>query len=365
MEEKIRVLIVDDSALVRKIVADALESDPSIEVVGTANNGKTAVFKTHTLNPDVITMDIEMPIMNGLDALRQIIETHPKPVIMMSVLTQHGADATFRALELGAVDFIPKPSTLMAMSVEDIKELLISKVKSVYRSKVKVSREPSASVKEQEKARDTRLVQTGVLVQDVKQLEIPMVAVSKKIVGIGTSTGGPSALISIFKSFPKNFPAPILVVQHMPEGFTKAFAERLNSVSTLNVKEAEDGDKVLPGCGFLAPGHSHMAIERSASGNVVRVFKKDKVSGHMPSIDVLFSSIADQCSPDAVAVIMTGMGRDGADGILKIRKNGGYTFAQNEETSVVYGMNRVAVEIGGTYEEVPLFDISKKIVDHL
>jgi two-component system chemotaxis response regulator CheB len=365
MEEKIRVLIVDDSALVRKIVADALESDPSIEVVGTANNGKTAVFKTHTLNPDVITMDIEMPIMNGLDALRQIIETHPKPVIMMSVLTQHGADATFRALELGAVDFIPKPSTLMAMSVEDIKELLISKVKSVYRSKVKVSREPSASVKEQEKARDTRLVQTGVPAQDVKQLDIPMVAVSKKIVGIGTSTGGPSALISIFKSFPKNFPAPILVVQHMPEGFTKAFAERLNSVSTLNVKEAEDGDKVLPGCGFLAPGHSHMAIERSASGNVVRVFKKDKVSGHMPSIDVLFSSIAEQCSPDAVAVIMTGMGRDGADGILKIRKNGGYTFAQNEETSVVYGMNRVAVEIGGTYEEVPLFDISKKIVDHL
>lgn len=365
MEEKIRVLIVDDSALVRKIVADALESDPSIEVVGTANNGKTAVFKTHTLNPDVITMDIEMPIMNGLDALRQIIETHPKPVIMMSVLTQHGADATFRALELGAVDFIPKPSTLMAMSVEDIKELLISKVKSVYRSKVKVSREPSASVKEQEKARDTRLVQTGVLTQDVKPLEIPMVAVSKKIVGIGTSTGGPSALISIFKSFPKNFPAPILVVQHMPEGFTKAFAERLNSVSTLNVKEAEDGDKVLPGCGFLAPGHSHMAIERSASGNVVRVFKKDKVSGHMPSIDVLFSSIAEQCSPDAVAVIMTGMGRDGADGILKIRKNGGYTFAQNEETSVVYGMNRVAVEIGGTYEEVPLFDISKKIVEHL
>ncbi len=365
MEEKIRVLIVDDSALVRKIVADALESDPSIEVVGTANNGKTAVFKTHTLNPDVITMDIEMPIMNGLDALRQIIETHPKPVIMMSVLTQHGADATFRALELGAVDFIPKPSTLMAMSVEDIKELLISKVKSVYRSKVKVSREPSASVKEQEKARDTRLVQTGVPAQDVKPLEIPMVAVSKKIVGIGTSTGGPSALISIFKSFPKNFPAPILIVQHMPEGFTKAFAERLNSVSTLNVKEAEDGDKVLPGCGFLAPGHSHMAIERSSSGNVVRVFKKDKVSGHMPSIDVLFSSIAEQCSPDAVAVIMTGMGRDGADGILKIRKNGGYTFAQNEETSVVYGMNRVAVEIGGTYEEVPLFDISKKIVEHL
>ncbi|HNX58347.1 MAG TPA: chemotaxis response regulator protein-glutamate methylesterase [Spirochaetota bacterium] len=370
MEEKIRVLIVDDSALVRKIVADALESDPSIEVIGTANNGKTAVFKTHTLNPDVITMDIEMPIMNGLDALRQIIETNPKPVIMMSVLTQHGADATFRALELGAVDFIPKPSTLMSMSVEDIKELLISKVKSVYRSKVKVSRESTSPASEETRVPGATGVMGArpspiVTSTDIRPLEIPMVASTKKIVGIGTSTGGPSALISIFKGFPHNFPAPVLIVQHMPEGFTRAFAERLDSVSTLNVKEAEDGDKVLPGCGYLAPGHSHMTIERHSSGDVVRVFKKEKVSGHMPSIDVLFSSIAEQCTPEAVAVIMTGMGRDGADGILKIRKNGGYTFAQNEETSVVYGMNRVAVEIGGTFEEVPLLEISKKIVEHL
>jgi len=190
-------------------------------------------------------------------------------------------------------------------------------------------------------------------------------ASTPKVVGIGTSTGGPSALITIFRSFPKKFPAPVLVVQHMPEGFTKAFAERLNSVSTLNVKEAEDGDRVLPGCGYLAPGHSHMTIERKYGGDGVRVFKKDKVSGHMPSIDVLFGSLAEYCSPELVAVIMTGMGRDGADGILKIRQKGGYTIAQNEETSVVYGMNRVAVEIGGIQSEIPLIEIPKKIVEHL
>lgn len=365
MEEKIKVLIVDDSALVRKIISDVLESDPMIEVVGTANNGKTAVFKNQTLNPDVITMDIEMPIMNGLDALREIIATNPKPVIMMSVLTQHGAEATFKALDLGAIDFIPKPSTVMSISVDEIKELLISKVKSVYKTKIKVPAAVQEYRKEQEQGKQPDRHVSVSAQPEIKPLVMPVKASTTKIVGIGTSTGGPSALLTVFRSFPEKFPAPVLVVQHMPEGFTKAFAERLNSSSYLTVKEAEDGDKVLPGCGYLAPGHSHMTIERRNGSDVIRVFQSDKVSGHRPSIDVLFNSLAEQCSPDLIAVIMTGMGRDGADGILNVRKNGGYTIAENEETSVVYGMNRVAVEIGGIKDEVPLIEIPKKIVEHL
>ena len=262
IEEKIKVLIVDDSALVRKIISDVLESDPMIEVVGTANNGKTAVFKNQTLNPDVITMDIEMPIMNGLDALREIIATNPKPVIMMSVLTQHGAEATFKALDLGAIDFIPKPSTVMSMTVDEIKELLIAKVKSVYKTKIKVPAAVLAYKKEQEQGKQPDRHVAVNTQPEIRPLIMPVKASTNKVVGIGTSTGGPSALLTVFRSFPDRFPAPVLVVQHMPEGFTKAFAERLNSSSYLNVKEAEDGDKVLPGCGYLAPGHSHMTIER-------------------------------------------------------------------------------------------------------
>lgn len=365
MTGKIRVLIVDDSALVRKIVTDALESDPEIEVVGTANNGKTAVFKAHSLDPDVITMDIEMPIMNGLDALKEIINTKKKPVIMMSVLTQHGAETTFKALEFGAVDFVPKPSTIMSMSVDEIKELLVQKVKTASKSRVAPSRKIIAQkiVPSQNQTGTKSAIDS--LKTESARLDIPIAQSTKKIIGIGTSTGGPSALISVMRSFPEKFPAPVLIVQHMPEGFTKAFAERLNGVSTLSVKEGEDGDAVLPGCGYLAPGHSHMAIERRAGKDYLRVFKGEKVSGHMPSIDVLFNSLADYCSSDLVGVIMTGMGRDGAEGINRIRKLGGYTIAQNEESSVVYGMNRAAVELGGIVDEVSLEEIPKKIVEHL
>ncbi len=355
MPEKIKVLVVDDSALVRKIVIDILESDPEIEVVGTANNGKTAIFKNRVLNPDVITMDIEMPIMNGLDALREIIRTDPKPVIMMSVLTQDGAEPTFRALEYGAVDFIPKPSSILSITVEEIGHLLISKIKSVYRSKINFQQRAVEAEKEEEKP----------FHPEVAPGPAPEIASTSRIVGIGTSTGGPSSLLTIFKSLPKNFPTAVLVVQHMPEGFTRAFAERLNANSALNVKEAEDGDRVLAGCGFVAPGHSHMLVEQKGGESVIRLTRGEKVSGHMPSIDVLFNSIAETYGKHTVAVIMTGMGKDGSAGILNIKKKGGSTIAQDEETSVVYGMNRVAVELGAIDVVVPLNTIAKKIVEYL
>ena len=248
---KIKVLVVDDSALVRRIITDALERDPEITVVGNANNGKTAVFKSFTLDPDVITMDIEMPIMNGLEALREIIRVNPKPVIMMSVLTQYGAEVTFKALEYGAVDFVPKPSSVLSMSPEELSAQLVAKVKAVAKSVIRIRPSRFENEKESSDNKDSFKYEAPL-----KMDSLSKGGKSGKLVGIGASTGGPSALMKVFSSFPDNFPAPVLVVQHMPEGFTKAFAERLNSSSSLEVKEAEDMDKVLPGCGYIAPGHS-------------------------------------------------------------------------------------------------------------
>jgi len=359
MSKKIKVLIVDDSVLVRKIISDIVNSDSELEVVGTANNGKNAILKNKELNPDVITMDIEMPILDGLAALKYIIETNPKPVIMMSVLTQHGADATFQALDFGAVDFIPKPSSFLSLSVKEIGDLLISKIKSVNKFKVK----PRGIGLKDESFLKKKQVEKCFLGDDYKKTTLFKGEKGKSLVGIGTSTGGPSALMKIFGSFPVKFPSPIVVVQHMPEGFTKAFADRLNSISNLNVKEGENGDEVLPGCGYIAPGHSHMEVKKVGNKRFLKIYKASKVSGHMPSIDVLFNSIANKCPGESVAVIMTGMGKDGADGILKIKKGGGYTLAQNEETSVVFGMNRVAVEQGAINEVLPLGKITEKIVE--
>ncbi|MFC1668907.1 chemotaxis response regulator protein-glutamate methylesterase [Spirochaetota bacterium] len=356
MSAPIKVLIVDDSSLVRKIVTDILQKDSMIEVVGTASNGKIALYKNKKLNPDVITMDIEMPILDGLAALEEIIKADPKPVIMMSVLTQHGAEATFKALRLGAVDFIPKPSTLLNVSVDDISELLIKKIKNVHDLKIKAP--VRETIGKEAAGKDS------IALKEVKK-SYNENSVSPRIIGMGTSTGGPSALMDIFNTFPDNFPSPVLVVQHMPEGFTKLFSNRLDSISKLRVKEAEDNDDVLPGHAYLAPGDSHMLLEKKGGKYIIKVNKDKRVSGHRPSIDVLFNSIAANAGNDSVGVIMTGMGKDGADGIKNIKKKGGFTIAQNEETSVVYGMNRVAVEKGVIDEIVPLFNIIKKIVEYI
>ncbi|MBN2158634.1 MAG: chemotaxis response regulator protein-glutamate methylesterase [Spirochaetes bacterium] len=359
MSGQIRVLVVDDSSLVRKVITDILESDPLIKVVGTAENGEAAVTMAGRLDPDVITMDIEMPVLDGLTALRRIIAEKPRPVIMMSVFTQHGAEETFKALEFGAVDFVPKPSSMLSLSTGEIGEQLRSKVKSVYQSRVapldrstfrEARREAHAGAKQRAEAPPRVFDQSSS---------------SPRIVAIGTSTGGPAALMHVFSNFPEHFPSPILVVQHMPEGFTRAFAERLDAISPLKVKEAEDMDPVVPGGGYIAPGDSHISIELKNKRKYVRVFKGDKVSGHRPSIDVLFGSMASVVGKDTIAVIMTGMGRDGAEGIVRIREAGGRTIAQDEGSSIVFGMNRVAVEKGAVHDIVPLSEIPKKIVEYI
>jgi len=350
MSEQIKVLIVDDSSLIRKVVSDIFAKDPDIRVVGTADNGETAILMNNELDPDVITMDIEMPILDGLSTLKQIMASNPKPVIMMSALTQYGADATFKALELGAVDFIPKKTTNISISLEELEVLLITKVKIAAKSRLKFDKFES----EGEETSRTNTKHKSIISE-----------VFEKIVAIGTSTGGPTALMDIFNKFPEKFPSPVLVVQHMPEGFTTAFSDRLNNSSYLKVKEAENGDELCSGHGYIAPGHSHMAIEKKKNKFNIKLFKAEKVSGHMPSIDVLFDSVAEYAGSKSIGVIMTGMGRDGADGLLKIRSKGGYTIAQNEETSVVYGMNKVAIEIGAVDEIVPLSQITDRIVEHI
>lgn len=361
---KVRVLVVDDSALVRRILTDVLESDPEIEVVGTASNGKTAVFKSFVLDPDVITMDIEMPEMNGLDALQQIMQKNAKPVIMLSSFTQHGTEATFKALDLGAVDFVPKPQSMLSLTLQEISQLLISKVKAVARAKInyaakdlreKISLPESVKYNLSPEARSRKEAMALHREQSGQ----------RNVVVIGTSTGGPSALVNVMKGIPQDLQAAILIVQHMPEGFTRAFAERLDSISKFTVKEAEDGDKIEYGHAYLAPGHSHMQVHEGMDGDFIVLKKSEKVSGHRPSIDVLFCSAAKMTRWHIVGVIMTGMGRDGADGIGKIRASGGYTIAQDRETSVVYGMNRVAVEMGVVANVVPVSEISKKIVEQI
>jgi two-component system chemotaxis response regulator CheB len=304
MPDKIKVLVVDDSTLVRKVIADILSGDPDIEVVGTANNGKTAIFKSQTLKPDVITLDIEMPIMDGLEALREIIRTDPKPVIMMSVLTQHGAEATFKALEYGAVDFIPKPSTSLKLSVEEISDLLIKKVKSVYKSKVKLHHEepPAPASREESKAEKPRESRE----ERASAEELKAVETSDRVVAIGTSTGGPSALLQIFRSLPKGFPSPVSSYSTCPRD------SRAPSPNgwTETRPEGEGGGERRPhraGMRLYRPrsfAHERGGVRERPDRSRV---PGEKVTGHRPSIDVLFDSIAGTYGKSAIAVIMTGM----------------------------------------------------------
>lgn len=337
--ERIKVLIIDDSAFMRKLIHDFLSENQTLEVIDTARNGEDGIKKIQKLKPDVVTMDIEMPILNGLEALRYIMKNHPLPVVMLSSTTQNGAENSILACSYGAVDFVAKPSGAISLDLHKIKEELIQKV--ILASKVNIQQLTNSTC-----AKST--TNTEVNYSKIEREE-PVVrkgkSSTKKIVCIGTSTGGPRALQQVIAKFPENLDAPVLVVQHMPAGFTKSLANRLNSISEVTVKEAVDGEIVKKGTVYIAPGGMHLTLKDERTHIIIHL--DDKIpprNGHRPSVDVMFESISRLKDYRKIAVIMTGMGTDGTKGLLELKKCGPVTaIAESQETSIVYGMPKAAV----------------------
>jgi two-component system chemotaxis response regulator CheB len=347
---KIRVLVVDDSAFMRKALQRMLSSDPMIDVVDIAADGAEGYEKAKALRPDVVTLDVKMPGMDGLTALRKIMSDCPVPVLMLSSLTSEGGEITLRALDLGAVDFIDKSTAHTAMDILSIAGELITKVKAVagVDARKMVRKEPGPFT-EGKAAR-------------------PLAAKSPcrlEVVAIGTSTGGPPALQGILTAMPGDLPAGVLVVQHMPKGFTASLAERLNNLSRLDVSEAVDGDAVLPGRCLIAPSGLHMTLRRNGSGLSVHLSEEPDGLLHRPSVDVLMESVAKVSASKALGIILTGMGADGARGIKALHDAGGKTIAQDEATCVVYGMPKVAVDMGGVDRSLPLGMVPTAILEEL
>ena len=341
---KIKVLVVDDSAFMRKILTDILSETPSIEVVGTAKNGQEALQMIKKLNPDLVTLDVEMPVMDGITALKQIVKDFSIPVVMLSSLTQSGADLTLQALEIGAVDFITKPTSIFKINTDEIKTELIDKI--LEAAQVKLSKVSKVPIR-----------------KSIRPKAVPRSSALKKIVAIGTSTGGPRALQAVVPLIPADIEAAVLIVQHMPVGFTKSLAERLNSMSVIEIKEAEHGDVLKPGCGYLAPGGHQMEVVRRGSDYVIHLDDSKVVTGHRPSVDAMFYSLVKEDIKNTIAVIMTGMGADGKEGLIKLKENGKVrVIAQDEETCVVYGMPGSAVKADTVDVIVPLNKITNEIM---
>ena len=401
-----RVLIADDSAFMRKVLTDLFEKQPDFEVAGTASDGKETISKVRELKPDILTLDVNMPVMDGLNALAVIMEENPLPVIMISSLTQKGAMATIRALELGAVDFISKvggsisridaiaPEILekcraaamanmgilkdrgaMAAKAKDSPQgaapPVMKRIEMPKRSGLKLEPPPQPAQPEPKSPygakRQNPLLATRARpsASPQKATPIPMGSMgngAKKLVAIGTSTGGPQALQSVITKLPGNLPCGVVIVQHMPAGFTKTLGERLDSISEISVKEAEDGEIIKPGHVYIAPGNYHMRVGSEGSARKILLSQEPPVGNHRPAVNVLFDSVA-PIGKELVSVIMTGMGSDGCAGMVKIKQAGGYSIAQDEETCVVYGMPKSVVDAGLADEVRPLQEIAEAIVE--
>lgn len=335
----IKVLIVDDSATARAVLTDILSSDPTIVVVGTAADAYIARDKIVELKPDVVCLDVEMPRMDGITFLKKLMHYMPVPVVMVSSLTQSGAKTTLDALEAGAVDFVAKPHSNIYDVKDEMRKELLEKVKSAAKAKVF-----QRVIRTKEQANTTSLAET-----------------TNKIVAIGASTGGTEALKELLMALPRNAPGTV-VVQHMPANFTGPFAERLNSICAMEVREAQNGDSIVPGVVLIAPGDYHMVVRRSGAFYYVEIGSGDKVSGHRPSADVLLNSVSKIAGANAIGVILTGMGGDGARGLLAMRNAGAHTIGQDEASCVVYGMPKVAFELGAVEKQLPLSKIAQGIL---
>lgn len=340
----IKVLVIDDSALMRQILATILRADRELTVVGSAQDPIVAWEKIKTLRPDVLTLDVEMPRMDGLTFLEKLMRVAPMPVVMVSSLTEKGCQTTLRALELGAVDFVTKPKIDVASGIVELGEEILEKVKVAARAKLRPRKPPAAGTRSALPSRGRALFET-----------------THKVICIGASTGGTEALTEMLTELPADAPGTV-IVQHMPAGFTRSFAARLDQRCQIRVKEAQDGDRILAGQALLAPGGLHMAITRSGADYRVRVGMGEPVNRHRPSVDVLFRSAARYVGNNAIGVILTGMGNDGAQGLLAMRQAGARTIAEDQSTCVVFGMPKEAIAVGAVEDVLPLDRIPDRIM---
>jgi two-component system chemotaxis response regulator CheB len=343
----IKVLVIDDSAVMRKLLIELINSAPDVEAVGSAPDALVAREMIKTLNPDVLTLDVQMPKMDGIEFLSRLMRLRPMPVVMVSSSTQAGSDTTLRALELGAVDYIGKPRMDSAHSTEEYAQELLDKIRAAYGARLQ--RQPQ--------------IAAALPFSAPMSPRVPgrPVAIGGKIIFLGASTGGTEAIKAFLMGIPADCP-PILIVQHMPETFTASFAARLDSLCPPHVIEAQGGESVETGMVYIAPGHSHLQIRRSGTGYVTELLKTPPVNRHRPSADVLFDSAAELVGRNAIGVILTGMGKDGAMGLLRMREAGARTFGQDEASCVVYGMPREAALVGAVEEVSNLNDIARRVL---
>lgn len=337
----IKVLVVDDSALIRSLLSEIINAQPDMFLVGAAPDAYVARELVNRFTPDVITLDIEMPKVDGLTFLDKLMQARPTPVVMISTLTEQGADATMRALELGAVDFVAKPKLGITEGVAQYEELIVEKIRLAA----------VANIKKKETRPKKRSLVTSI-------------SGTEKIIAIGASTGGTEAIKDVLVQLPANSPA-VIITQHMPPGFTTTYAKRLDSLCQIKVSEVQGKERILPGNAYLAPGNYHLAIERSGADYIATLLDSERVSGHKPSVDVMFNSLVKCAAQNTVAVLLTGMGKDGAAGMLALHQKGAYTLAQDEESCVVFGMPKEAINLGGVDEVLPLNDIATSVINRI